>query len=168
MSADQQRAEVVVARLRPHGRALIWPTVALVTVAAVAGYFVGSFPQAWENLAAAGVTALLVLVLWVIPIIAWLVRNYTITTRRTILRQGFAVRVRQELLHSRAYDVTVRQTAAQRLLFGSGDVSISGGGDHAVVLRDVPRADLVQAALHELIEANAIGTPDETVHWGTR
>ena len=86
-----------------------------------------------------------------LPLLTWLGRNYTITTRRIVLRGGLCVRTRQELLHSRGYDVTVRKAGLQ-LLFGSGDVRINTGLEHPVVLRDVPGADLVQAALHDLME----------------
>jgi len=144
-------AETVVARLRPHGRALFWPCLALVVVVAAAGYFVDYFSESWEQLGVLGVAAILVLLLWLAPTIRWLARNYTITTRRTILRTGVFTRVRQELLHSRSYDVTVRRSGLQSL-FRSGDVRINAGVEHSVVLRDVPHADLVQAALHELIE----------------
>jgi uncharacterized membrane protein YdbT with pleckstrin-like domain len=170
--------ESVVARLRPHGRALFWPTLALLLIVGATAYFFGRFPDDWENLALLGVAALLILLLWVIPLLLWLGRNYTITTRRIILRSGFLVRVRQELLHSRSYDVTVRKTGLQSI-FGSGDVQINTGLEHPVVLRDIPGADLVQAALHDLMEANqrmvaahrqqdAGRAPDETTAWGTR
>jgi uncharacterized membrane protein YdbT with pleckstrin-like domain len=170
--------ESVVARLRPHGRALFWPTVGLLLIVGATAYFFGRFPEDWENLALLGVAALLALLLWVIPLLLWLGRNYTITTRRVILRSGFVVRVRQELLHSRGYDVTVRKNGLQSV-FGSGDVQINTGLERPVVLRDVPNADLVQAALHDLMEANqsmiaahrqqdASKSPDETSFWGTR
>ncbi|MDQ1547630.1 MAG: hypothetical protein QOH69_2534 [Actinomycetota bacterium] len=170
--------ESVVARLRPHGRALFWPTVALLLIVGATTYFFGRFPEGWENLALLGVAALLALLLWIVPLLLWLGRNYTITTRRIILRSGFLVRVRQELLHSRGYDVTVRKNGLQSV-FGSGDVQINTGLERPVVLRDVPGADLVQAALHDLMEANqsmvaarrqqdASRSPDETSFWGTR
>ena len=164
--------------MRPHGRALFWPTLALLLIVGATAYFFGRFPDDWENLAMLGVAALLILLLWVIPLLLWLGRNYTITTRRIILRSGFLVRVRQELLHSRSYDVTVRKTGLQSI-FGSGDVQINTGLEHPVVLRDIPGADLVQAALHDLMEANQsmvavqrqhdAGRPsDETTAWGAR
>jgi uncharacterized membrane protein YdbT with pleckstrin-like domain len=141
-------------------------------------YFFGQFREEWQNLALLCGAALLVLLLWVVPLLMWLGRNYTITTRRIILRSGFLVRVRQELLHSRGYDVTVRKTGLQTV-FRSGDVQINTGLEHPVVLRDIPSADLVQAALHDLMEANqsmvstrrqqdASRAPDETTAWGTR
>jgi membrane protein YdbS with pleckstrin-like domain len=178
MSADGPVPESVVARLRPHGRAMFWPSLALILIVGFAAYFYGQLPQSWENLGVLVGAALLAVLLWLIPLFAWLGRNYTLTTRRIVLRSGFLVRVRQELLHSRGYDVTVRKTALQSA-FGSGDVQINTGLDHPVVLRDVPNADLVQAALHDLMESsqNSIAThrqqeatrpSDETTIWGTR
>ena len=175
---NPQAPESVIARLRPHGRALFWPSLALIAIVAAAGYFYGQFPETWENLGVLVGAALLALLLWLLPLFAWLGRNYTITTRRIVLRSGFLVRVRQELLHSRGYDVTVRKNALQSV-FGSGDVLVNTGLERPVVLKDVPRADLVQAALHDLMEASqsAVAThrqqdasrgDDETTIWGTR
>jgi len=122
--------------------------------------------------------ALLIVVLWLLPLLSWLGKRYIITTRRIIFRRGFFVRVRQELLHSRGYDVTVRKSMLQSM-FGSGDVEINTGLDNPVVLKDTPNADLVQGALHDLMEASlnpiaarrqaADSRPsDETTAWGTR
>ena len=170
--------EAVVARLRPHGRAMFWPSLALILILGATGYFYGSFAEPWQNLAVLGGALLLGVLLWLLPLLHWLGRHYTITTRRIVLRSGFFVRLRQELLHSRGYDVTVRKNAVQSL-FRSGDVLINTGLDHPVLLRDVPSADLVQSALHELMERslNPIAArrqqeqsrpPDETGVWGSR
>jgi hypothetical protein len=61
---------------------------------------------------------------------------------------------RQELLHSRGYEVSVRRGGLQRIA-GSGDVRIGSGGEHPLVLRDVPKPLLVSDALHDLMESNA-------------
>jgi len=144
--------EVVVARLRPHSRALFFPTAALLIDIGVVSYFAGSFPENWMNLLLLAGGALLALLLFAVPVLRWLAQNDTITTRRVVIRSGVLVRSRQELLHSRGYDVTVRQAGLQ-LLFRSGDVLINTGLEHPVVLRDVPHAELVQSALHDLMEA---------------
>jgi len=178
MSVEGQTQESVVARLRPHARALVWPSVALLVIAGAVGYFYGSFTEPWQNAGVLVGAALATLLLWLLPLFSWLGRNYTITTRRIVLRSGFLVRVRQELLHSRGYDVTVRKNGLQSM-FGCGDVQINTGLDHPVVLRDVPNANLVQAALHDLMEegqnpiaarrqAEASRPPDETTAWGVR
>jgi membrane protein YdbS with pleckstrin-like domain len=178
MAQGQPQPERVVARLRPHARALFWPSVALLVVLWLGIFYYGKLPEQWENLGVLIAMALGIILLWVIPLFSWLGRKYTITTRRIVLRSGFLVRVRQELLHSRGYDVTVRKNSLQSM-FGSGNVQINTGLEHPVVLRDVPNAELVQAALHDLMEASqsAVAThrqqeasraPDETTIWGTR
>lgn len=164
-----------MARLRPHVRVMVWPSIGLVVIVAVASYFAGSFDSAVLNALVVAAAVLLSLFVWVVPLLSWLGRNYTITTRRIVLRSGFLVRVRQELLHSRGYDVTVRKGALQSM-FGSGDVEINSGLDRPVVLRDVPDADLVQAALHDLMDgslqpgarARGDSDTDETTAWGRR
>lgn len=153
LSTDPGPRETVIARVRPHVRALILPTVLLVAVAGAFGYLGGSFPEDWQNLTAAGVAVLLVVVGWLLPFASWLARHYTITTRRIVLRQGLFVRTRQEVLHSRAVDATVR-TGALQALFGSGDVIVDVGQARPVTLRDIPAPVSVQAALHDLIEQN--------------
>lgn len=49
--------------------------------------------------------------------------------------------------------MTVRRRGAQGL-FRSGDVLVFPGDDPALVLSDVPHADLVVAVLHDLVEAH--------------
>jgi membrane protein YdbS with pleckstrin-like domain len=176
-TGDSPTHEAVVARLRSHGRALFWPTIALIVTVAATFYFAGSFDLAWQNLSVVAAGIVLVFLLWLVPLFRWLGRHYTITTRRIVLRSGFLVRVRQELLHSRGYDVTVRKNALQSI-FGSGNVEINTGLDRPVVLRDVPDADTVQAALHDLMEkslnpiaarrAHEQAAGDETTAWGRR
>lgn len=170
-------AESVVAGLRPHARVLFWPSVALLAVFGATGYFYGSLPEPWQNVALLAAAAALVLLLWLLPLASWLNNRYTITTRRIIFRHGFFVRTRQELLHSRGYDVTVRQNWLQSLAH-SGDVLINAGLEQPLVLKDVPDAELVQQVLHDLMESSRTLTgsrrqeqaalADESARWGSR
>ncbi|MCY7288461.1 MAG: PH domain-containing protein [Cryobacterium sp.] len=170
-------AESVVAGLRPHARILFWPSVALLAVFGATGYFYGSLPEPWQNIALLAAAAVLVLLLWLLPLASWLNNRYTITTRRIIFRHGVFVRTRQELLHSRGYDVTVRQNWLQSLAH-SGDVLINAGLEHPLVLKDVPNAALVQQVLHDLMESSRtlMGSrrqeqstlADESARWGSR
>jgi uncharacterized membrane protein YdbT with pleckstrin-like domain len=178
MSSAAQNPERIIARLRPHGRALFWPSLILIATAFAMTYYAGSFAEYWQNTALIGGGILVIVVAWFLPLMAWLGKRYIITTRRIVLRHGFFVRIRQELLHSRGYDIVVRKNAIQSL-FGSGDVRINTGLEHPVVLHDVPGADLVQGVLHDLMEgslnpiaarrqAESAGAPDETRVWGVR
>lgn len=143
--------ERVVARLRPHARRLFWPTVALVLVCGATGYFYGNLREDWQNTGLIVLAAAVIVLLWLLPLASWLNRRYTITTRRIIFRHGFFVRSRQELLHGRGYDVTVRRNWMQSA-FRSGDVLVNSGLEHPLVLKDVPSADLVQQVLHDLMQ----------------
>jgi len=145
--------ERVLARLRPHARVLTLPSIALIAIAGAVGYFGGVVDEPWQVTALYSVAALALVLFWLLPLLAWLSHRYVITTRRLILRRGLGVRVRQELLHSRGYDVSVSRGPLQTL-FRSGDVRINSGLEAPVVLKDVPNADLVLAALQDLMEAS--------------
>ncbi|TAM71956.1 MAG: PH domain-containing protein [Microbacteriaceae bacterium] len=140
-----------MARLRPHARALFWPSIVLIACCGAVGYWGGNLADFWQNVLVFSAAGLIVLLLFLLPLGFWLSTRYTITTRRIILRHGFFVRVRQELMHSRGYDISVKKNWLQAA-FGSGDLRIASGADRPVVLKDVPKADLVQSALHDLME----------------
>jgi uncharacterized membrane protein YdbT with pleckstrin-like domain len=145
--------ERVIVRFRSHGRKLFFPSLFFIAVCGATGYFAGYFPEEWQNLAVLGGGALLVLLLWIIPLVSWLTHRYVLTTRRIILRHGLFVNTRQELLLSRAAEASVRKSGLQSM-FRSGDVLIGTGEGHQVaVLKDVPRADLVLTVVTDLIEA---------------
>jgi uncharacterized membrane protein YdbT with pleckstrin-like domain len=152
---DEPPPELVVARLRPHARRLVRPAVTVVLAAAAGGFGFGVFRAelAWLNVVVAVVAVALVVLGGVVPLLRWLSQRYVVTTRRLVVVQGLGTRTRRELLHSRGYDVTVRRRGAQGL-FRSGDVLVFPGDDPALVLADVPHADLVVAVLHDLVEAH--------------
>jgi len=151
--------EVVIARLRRHGRVLFWPTLILFGAAAATGYFAGVVAEPWQNTLVLAGGAAVVLLLWFLPLLSWLTRRYTITTRRIIVVHGIFVRTRQELLHSRSFDVSLRRTWLQAL-WRSGTVRVSSGAENRLDLLDVPQARLVQRALQELAEqARALPGP---------
>lgn len=173
-----QPPERVVARLRRHARVLTVPAILLIVLAGATAYGVGVVPELWQELAIIGAAALVALLGAFLPFLAWLTRRTTITTRRIIVRSGIFVRVRQEMLHSRGYDVTVRRTWLQSA-FGSGDVRINTGHEQPFVLKDVPKPALVQGALQELMGEEHSRVADrrraeqsmidgDTVAWGGR
>lgn len=174
----EANTERVIARLRPHARVLFWPSLLLIAGVAAIAYFAGSFVEDWQNLALLAGGGILLALIWLTPLFRWLGKRYIITTRRIVTRAGTFTRTRQELLHSRGYDITVRKGALQSM-FGCGDVLINTGLDHPVILRDIPNADLVQSTLHDLMEqsmnpiaarrqAEMSSPVDETTRWGSR
>lgn len=151
--------ETVVARLRPHGRALFWPTVLLLLVVAALGFLSNTFREPWQNTTMLVVAGVVALVGWLVPLLRWSSRSYTITTNRVIAASGILGRVRREVLMSRITEVSVERRGLQAV-FRSGDVVIND----EVVLGDVPSANLVQAAIHELADATFPSFPSAVVH----
>ncbi len=172
------RPERVVARVRSHARRLIPSALLLIAVAGGTTYALGLLADPWAQLGILAAAVLVVLVGCLLPLIAWLTRRTTITTRRVILRRGVFSRVRQEILNSRATDVDVR-AGWFASMFGSGDVVINTAHDRTYVLKDVPRPELVQAALQELMDPSSpaalehrramrAGADGDTVAWHRR
>lgn len=153
MTGDNRVPERAIARLRPHARALVLPSISLAVLVGAATFGAFALDELWQSLAVLLAGVIAICVLWVLPLLRWLSSQYLITTRRVVLRSGLFVRTRQEVLLSRSYDVTVRQAGLQSA-FRSGDVLINTGLDRPIVLRDVPRADLVQRALGDVMETS--------------
>ena len=150
---DEQAVEQTVATLRRHARVLTGPFVLLAIVSAALGFFDAQLPEAWMRLALWIAGAVVVISLVVVPLLAWLGGRVVVTTRRIIVFNGLIVRSRREMLLARVTDVTVRRTPLQAAM-RSGNLLISLGGEQTVRVRDIPRADLVAAALLQLATSN--------------
>ncbi|MFC5338038.1 PH domain-containing protein [Leucobacter denitrificans] len=149
-SASGQPPEVIVVRVRRHGRHLTFPVLALLVIFAASGYFIGTFPEPWMNLLAAGAAGALAIVLGILPILAWLSRRAVITSRRAIVHHGFFVRHRSEVSLARVREVRSKQNPIQRM-FGSGDIDLFVGAE-ATRITDAPGVKDLHAAIQELSE----------------
>jgi membrane protein YdbS with pleckstrin-like domain len=147
--------ELRVARFRPHARRLTWSALVLIAVAGACGYFYDNLPAPIENwmllTAAAGVVLLLVLM----PFLAWRSHVYTITTRRVIERSGVFGTRTSELHHVRGYTVREHRGPLQRM-WRTGTLILSNGMDEPMRLKDVPHVGLVHETLVDQVEVNQI------------
>jgi membrane protein YdbS with pleckstrin-like domain len=150
---DEQTVEQTVGMLRRHARVLTGPFLVLALTSAALGFFDAQLPEAWMRLTLWVAGAVIVLALVVVPLLAWLGGRVVVTTRRIIIYNGLIVRSRREILLARVSDVTVRRTPLQAVM-RSGNMLISLGGEQTVRVRDIPRADLVAAALLQLAASN--------------
>ena len=153
-SRTSEPAEPVVARLRRHGRILVFPSIALIVLAGAAGYVPSLLTEAWMVAPFWIVTIALAFVLWLLPLFTWMGSRVIITSRRVVVYNGLWVRTRQEILCARIHDVTVRRSAVQGI-FGSGDVLLNTGAEKPIRLHDLPKPNLVLSALSDLVEKNA-------------
>lgn len=144
-----------IARLRGHARRLFWSALVLIGVSGATAYFYDNLPAPFENwmlLTAAGAVVLLLVVL---PYVAWLSRSWTITTRRVIERSGFFGSSTREISHVRGYAIQMRRGILQRL-WGAGTLTLSNGVEPPLRLTNVPHAVLVHETLVDQVEVNQI------------
>lgn len=127
----------------------------LIGVSGATAYFYDNLPAPFENwmlLTAAGAVVLLLVVL---PYVAWLSRSWTITTRRVIERSGFFGSSTREISHVRGYAIQMRRGILQRL-WGAGTLTLSNGVEPPLRLKNVPHAVLVHETLVDQVEVNQI------------
>jgi membrane protein YdbS with pleckstrin-like domain len=147
--------ELRIARFRSHARRLVWPSLALVIIAGVTGYFYGNLPAPFENWMLLGAAAALVLLLVLLPFLSWWSRTYTITTRRVIEHSGVFGGRSRELSHVRGYSIQLKRGPIQRL-WGAGTLVLSNGIDEPMRLANIPSIDLVHECLVDQVEVNQI------------
>jgi membrane protein YdbS with pleckstrin-like domain len=147
----RESPEHVIVRLRRSGRHLVLPALLFLLICGGTGYGWGRLPAPWLNSALPIVAAVLVVLFSGLPLLFWLNHVTVITTRRLIVTHGFVVRERTEFLLGQGSEATLRRGPLQ-LLTGSGDVIVYAGAEGTMILRDVPRARLVQRAVADLID----------------
>ncbi len=144
--------------MRPHARVLVLPVLVLWGSLGLATLLVDRVDWPLWNVAVLTVAGIVVVLLTIVPTLAWLSRGFTFTTERVVTRSSFGG-TRRETMLARVHDVTVRRRGMQAL-FGAGDVLLSTGGDRAVVLSDVPHASLVQRMLSEQLGSRGRALPE--------
>lgn len=147
--------ELRVARIRRRATWLVWPALVLIATAGATGYFTGRLEAPLEDWMLWIAASVVVLVLVVLPLLAWLATSYTITTRRVIERSGGWGRRRREFSHTRGYTIAERRGPFQRLT-GSGTLTLTNGVDEPLRLRNVGSVTLVREVLADQVEVSQI------------
>ena len=150
--ASYAQPEVSVLRFRRHGHRLVLPSLVLIVTAWAAGFWIGTLPETWMNIAAAVGAVAIAVLFGVLPVLMWLAHRTTVTSRRVIVRKGLLASTRSELALARVREVRLRRGPLQRLR-GSGTIELLHGAE-ALRLQDVPGAAGVADALHDLMERN--------------
>ncbi len=152
LTGDEQR----VLLLYPHWKTLIGPAALAVIVVAAALVVEAVIPAGQaagvERLVVAAI-AILALMLWLmVPILRWRTTTYELTTRRLRVREGILTRRGRDIPLARINDVSFRKGPLDRLL-GSGQLVVESAGEHGqIVLGDIPRVEVAQATLFQLVE----------------
>jgi uncharacterized membrane protein YdbT with pleckstrin-like domain len=139
--------------LHPHWKTILRPILLLILVLAALGalvYFRRHVPPA--AFLAYGIVAVVVLVGVAIPVLRWQTTTYELTTRRLRLRRGILSRSGRDFPLIRISDVSFTHGLIDRLL-GCGQLIVESAGEHGqLVLNEIPRVEMVQATLFQLVE----------------
>lgn len=147
------RDEHIVATMRTHGKALIWPVVIFIAASAVLGLAIAFFPPAWQPWATyASVALYLVVVLFtvVLPFLRWLTATYTITDRRIVTRRGIINKTGHDLPLRRINNVNYERSLTDRML-GCGTLILETAAGQPLMLPDVPKVERVHVTINDLL-----------------
>lgn len=145
--------EGVVLHMHTHGKALIWPVVALVLLGAALGVGIALLPQStqpWGLWAAIGAFALLMIWLVLLPFLRWLTTTYTVTDRRIITRRGILNKTGHDLPLRRINNVNYERSLTDRIL-GCGTLVLETAAGQPLVLHDLPRVERVHVMINNLL-----------------
>ena len=144
--------ETIVLDLHPHWKVLFLPVVELLVVLAAAGFLFAQDYGSTANYVIAGVAALAVLVLFVVPLLKWRTTHFVVTTERVVMRSGVLSRQGRDIPLVRINDVSFTTTFFERLL-GCGTLVVESAGERGqVTLTEIPRVEKVQRTVYDLVD----------------
>ena len=154
--------EVVVLHMHTHIKTLL-PAIniesILVIAAAVGSFFVPENARYWA-LATIWIAVLVLSIpLIVIPWIKWSSTTYTVTTKRVITRTGIFTRTGHDLPLSRISDIQIEKNFDDRF-FGCGTLALQTSADDPLLLHDVPKVEMVQVEISNLLFNDIQGAID--------
>lgn len=155
--------ERVVLHMHTHGKALIWPVVALVLLGAALGVGIALLPpstQPWGLWASIGAFVLLTIWLVLLPFLRWLTTTYTVTDRRIITRRGILNKTGHDLPLRRINNVNYERSLTDRML-GCGTLVLETAAGQPLVLHDLPRVERVHVTINNLLFQRDDGRTDD-------
>lgn len=148
--ASSGAAEVKVVRFHAHGGALIWPFLFLTALAGLAPYLLSFELEIWLQIVLVIAYVLITFIFVIAPFFRWLTNTNLITTERIIVRRGFFVRQKSEVLLTQVTELKLRRSPIQRI-FRSGDIIVRTVSGARLILRNVPALVGIADALQEVL-----------------
>lgn len=145
--------EHVVLHLRTHVKALLGPAAALILLGAASGLVAALLPPEWTPLGyyiEAGLVAILLIWLVIVPFARWYTTTYTITDRRVITRTGILTTRGHDVPLRRINNVSYEHSLSDRI-FGCGTLVFETAAGQPLELHDVPRVERVHVTVTELL-----------------
>ena len=113
----------------------------------------------WVHLAVWAVILVISFPLFLIPWLRWSTKTYTVTSKRIITRSGIFNKVGHDLPLSRISDVQHDSSITDRI-FGAGTLSLQTSSNDPLLLEDVPKVEMVQVEISNLLFNDVQGAVD--------
>lgn len=144
--------EEVVLDLHPHWKVMFLPVVEVMALLALTGFLLAQDFGTTANAVIVGLGALLLLVLFVVPLLKWRTTHFVVTTERVVMRSGVLGRQGRDIPLVRINDVSFHHTFFERLL-GCGTLVVESAGERGqVTLTEIPRVERVQRTVYDLVD----------------
>jgi uncharacterized membrane protein YdbT with pleckstrin-like domain len=148
--------EKIIIEFHPHWSTLVstifWAIIAVAVSGAIIFFIPDGGSQTMIRLIVAGLGAIAVLFVGLIPFLRWATTTYTLTNRRFVMRHGILSRSGRDIPLTRVNDVSFEHNLIQRML-GTGTLIVESGGEHGqLILKSIPRVEYVQNQLYQLVE----------------
>jgi uncharacterized membrane protein YdbT with pleckstrin-like domain len=144
--------ETIAFELKPHWRALIWPTFVLVIEVFIATWAFFSFDSTIFRWIVVVVGVVILAWQVALPFLTWLTTQYVFTSRRIIVRRGLLTKQGRDMPLSKVNNVSFEVSVLGRVLnYGTLEVE-SASDDGDLVINDVPNVEDIQRKVYELHE----------------
>lgn len=144
--------ETIAFELKPHWRALIWPTTVLII-----GVFIGTWAFFLSDKSiirwiVAGAAVYIFIWQVALPFLRWLTTQYVFTSRRIIVRRGLLTKQGRDMPLAKINNVSFQVGVIGRILnYGTLEIE-SASDDGDLVINDVPNVEDIQRQVYELHE----------------
>ena len=144
--------ETIAFELKPHWRALIWPTTVLIIEVFIGTWAFFRFDNniiRWIIFGAA-----IFILIWqvAIPFLGWLTTQYVFTSRRIIVRRGLLTKHGRDMPLAKINNVSFEVGLIGRAMnYGTLEIE-SASDDGDLVINDVPNVEDIQRQVYELHE----------------
>ena len=156
------RDEVVVRHMHTHIKVLLWRIVLEIVLLVLAVVCSVAVPDSWNPWGVVAIWAVILLVsipLFVAPCLSWMSTTYTVTSKRVITRSGIINKSGHDLPLSRISDVQHDRDFTDRF-FRCGTLRLQTSSDDPLELTDVPRVEMVQTEISNLLFNDVQGAVD--------
>ena len=151
--------EEVVLDLHPHWKVLFLPFLELLALLALTGFLLAQDFGSTTDWVVIAIAAVLLVVLFVVPVLKWRTTHFVVTSERVVMRSGVLGRQGRDIPLTRINDVSFHHSFFERML-GCGTLVVESAGERGqVTLTEIPKVEKVQRTVYDLVDRTGSSSP---------